>query len=230
MDIKGFQKLTLLDYPSKVACTVFTGGCNFRCPFCHNASLIVNPNEVESITQEEILDYLKKRVGILDAVCVTGGEPLMQKNLKPFLIKVKELGYLIKIDTNGFFPDILQNLIDENLVNYVAMDIKNSLEKYPITSGVKNLDISKIMKSVSLLMNANIDYEFRTTVVSEFHKAEDFEKIGKWLKNAKAYYLQNYKDSDSVLTKGLHSLSKNELNDAKTILKQYIDNTFIRGE
>jgi pyruvate formate lyase activating enzyme len=230
MDIKGFQKLTLLDYPGKVACTIFTGGCNFRCPFCHNSGLIINPENTESIYEDTILDYLRMRKGILDAVCVTGGEPLLQKDLKQFLAKVREIGYFIKIDTNGFFPKVLQNLIDENLVDYVAMDIKNSLEKYPVTAGVKNLDTSKIIESVQLLMNSSIDYEFRTTVTSELHKEDDFLKIGKWLANAKAYYLQNYKDSDNVLTKELHSLSKNELIDAKTILKQYIDNTFIRGE
>ncbi|NLL56263.1 MAG: anaerobic ribonucleoside-triphosphate reductase activating protein [Clostridiales bacterium] len=230
MDIKGFQKLTLLDFPGKVACTVFTGGCNFRCPFCHNSSLVVDIKNAPSISQTEIINYLEKRKGILDGVCVSGGEPLMQKNLKRFLTKVKELGYQIKIDTNGSYPDILQSLIDQKLVDYVAMDIKNSPEKYALTTGLANIDLDKIKQSVNILMDSNIDYEFRTTTVKEFHTKQDFEAIAKWLKESKKYFLQNYKDSENVLQKGLHSLSKNELIEAKTILKQYIDNVFIRSE
>lgn len=230
MEFKGFQKLTLLDYMGKVACTVFTGGCNFRCPYCHNASLVINPEKTESISQEEILNYLKKRVGILDGICVSGGEPLMQNGLEEFLVKVKELNYSVKLDTNGSFPKKLEKLIKSKLVDYVAMDIKNSLEKYGLSIGVKNFDTTPIKASVKLLMEGDIDYEFRTTVTKELHETGDFEGIGKWLQGAKAYYIQNYKDSDGVLSSGLHSLSKNELNDAKSILKRYIANTFIRGE
>lgn len=230
MLFSGFQKLTLLDYPGKVACTVFTGGCNFRCPYCHNSDIVLNYAEGDSFTTEEILDYLKKRKGVFDGICVSGGEPLMHTELADFLKKVKELDFLVKIDTNGSYPDSLSQLIDAKLVDYIAMDIKNSLEKYASTIGLKHFDTKSIEKSVNILMTSNCDYEFRTTVCKEFHTMEDFESIGKWIAHSKAYFLQNYKDSGSVMCEGLHSLSKNELIDAKNVLKQYIANTFIRGE
>jgi pyruvate formate lyase activating enzyme len=230
MQINGFQKLTLLDYPGKMACTIFTSGCNFRCPFCHNASLVLPGRERDIFEQEEILDYLQKRQGILEGVCVTGGEPLIQNGLEDFLEKVKKLGYKIKLDTNGSFPERLQNIIKSGLIDCVAMDIKNSKEHYSKTIGVENFDISPICDSVNILRNSSIDYEFRTTVTKELHSENDFEAIGQWLKGAKLFFLQNFVDSGDLIGTDLHPLSENELIQAKTILNQYIDKVFIRGE
>ncbi|MBO7156006.1 MAG: anaerobic ribonucleoside-triphosphate reductase activating protein [Clostridia bacterium] len=198
MIIKGIQKLTLLDYPQKVACTLFTAGCNFRCPFCHNASL-VKGDDGAVLNETEVLKYLKLRQGILDAVCITGGEPTLQSDLKEFILKVKELGYCVKLDTNGYKPEVLKELVNEGLLDYVAMDIKNSKEGYARTAGLQNIDINKIEESVDFLMQGNVDYEFRTTVVEELHSESDFFAIAEWLKNAKKYYLQSFKDSGDIL-------------------------------
>lgn len=230
MLIKGFQKLTLLDYPGIIACTIFTGGCNFRCPYCHNASIVYNDRTAEEFTEGEILKYLVKRKGILEGICVTGGEPLLQKDIEGFLIKVKAIGYLVKLDTNGSFPDKLNNLINKGLVDFVAMDIKNSLPLYGKTIGVENFDTKVIIESAKILMEGKVDYEFRTTITKELHNDEAFEEIGKWLQGAKAFYLQNFVDSGDLIGSGLHSMDENQLNDAKTTLKRYIVNTNIRGE
>ena len=181
MRIQGLQKLTLLDFPEKVACTVFAAGCNLRCPFCHNASLVVNiPKEAE-ISEETFFSFLKKRQGVLDGVCVSGGEPLLQSDIETFIGKIKELGFLVKLDTNGTFPEKMKQLIERGLVDYVAMDIKNSLETYTITCGVEQLDLEKIKESVSYLKEGHVPYEFRTTVTKNFHSIEEFESIGQWL-------------------------------------------------
>ena len=230
MHIIGFQKLTLLDYPGKMACTIFTAGCNFRCPFCHNASIVYADKNHEDFSEEEILDYLNLRIGLLDGICITGGEPLLQNDIEQFITKVKALGCKVKLDTNGSFPEKLRILINKGLIDYVAMDIKNSLENYGKTIGVENFDTKPIEESVKILMEGKIDYEFRTTVTRELHSNSDFEKIGIWLKGASAYFLQNFVDSGDLIGEGLHSMSKNEINDAKTTLKQYIENVNIRGE
>lgn len=224
----GIQKLTLLDYPGKVACTVFTDGCNFRCPFCHNSDLVLSGGG-QKISEEEILSFLKKRQGILDGVCVTGGEPLLHPDLKNFLVKVKNLGFSIKIDTNGSFPDRLRQLVDENLVDYVAMDIKNSLPKYGETVGVTGFDTTPIEETAAFLMSGKIPFEFRTTVVKEFHTAEDFISISEWLKGSESYFLQCFEDSERVLKAGLHSCSVDELNLFKDILKRNIPAAELRG-
>ena len=204
MIIKGFAKLTLLDYPGRVACTVFTGGCNFRCPFCHNASLAIRAREVDTIPESEVFELLKKRKGILDGVCITGGEPLLfGDELYDFIIEIKKLGYAVKLDTNGSFPERLAALIEAGLVDKVAMDIKNSPEKYALTAGVENFDIASILKSVELLKSSGVDYEFRTTVVKELHSASDFEAIGKMIEGAKAYFLQSFVDSGDLIGEGL---------------------------
>lgn len=197
MKIQGLQKLTVLDFPSQVACIVFTAGCSFRCPFCHNATLVNATGE--EISEEEVLGYLKKRQGILDGVVITGGEPTIQKDLKEFIKKIKALGYKVKLDTNGYHPDVLEDLLSDGLLDYVAMDIKNSKSRYPVTVGLQNIDLSRIERSVELLKNGNAPYEFRTTTMEEFHTEKDFEEIGEWLKGAKKFFIQSFKDSGDIL-------------------------------
>ena len=225
----GIQKTTLLDYPGKLASTLFTGGCNFRCPFCHNGELVFLKESVKEIATEDILSFLEKRKGILDGVCITGGEPLINKGLKSFIEQVKALGYKVKLDTNGSKYEELKDLYDNNLLDYVAIDIKNSKEKYGRTIGIESYDLTNIEKSIELLKTNKIPYEFRTTVVSEFHEESDFEKIGLWLKGAKNYYLQCFRDGDDVIEKGLHSPSEEALNKYKSIMEKYVDNVEIRG-
>ena len=230
MIIKGFAKLTLLDYPGKVACTIFTGGCNFRCPFCHNASLATRAGEVDTIPESDIFDLLRKRKGILDGVCITGGEPLLfGDELKSFIIKIKELGYAVKLDTNGSFPDRLASLIEADLIDKVAMDIKNSPAKYGLTAGVENFDMSPILESIELLKSSGIDYEFRTTVVKELHSASDLEEIGKMIAGAKEYYLQSFVDSGDLIGEGLSAPSPEDMEAYRKIAEKYVPNTQIRG-
>ena len=199
MVIQGLQKLTLLDYPGKVACTIFTAGCNFRCPFCHNASLVIDTYKNQEIPEEELFSFLKKRTGVLDGVCVTGGEPLIQQGIEDLLLKIKELGYAVKLDTNGSFPDKLRRLVEQGLVDYVAMDIKNSQESYGKTIGIEEYDIENVNRSVQYLLRGNVPYEFRTTVVQELHRRSDFESIGRWIEGAQHYYLQQFVDSGDII-------------------------------
>ena len=228
MLIKGFQKTTLLDYPSKVAATVFTGGCNFRCPFCHNASLVTHIDPENDISEAELLNYLKKRKGILDGICITGGEPTLQSDLADFCKKVKEIGLLIKLDTNGTRPDLLKSLIDSGLIDYVAMDIKNSKETYTTTCGISEFP-EGVEKSIEILMNANIPYEFRTTVVKEFHTKESIESLCKWIKGAKKYYLQSFTDSGDLISEGLSSCTAEEMEELLAIARKYIPEAGLRG-
>lgn len=228
MEILGLQKLTLLDYPKKCAATIFLGGCNFRCPFCHNGDLVCD-NFPLPLSEDEVFTFLKKRQGILDGVCITGGEPLLNKDISRLIKKIRSLGYLIKLDTNGSNPTLLKELIDEGLINYVAMDIKNSLDKYPNSIGVDGFNTESIKMSTEILMNSGIDYEFRTTVVSELHEKSDFEKIGEWLKGCDNFYLQKFEDSEFVIQKGLHSPSDEQLREYAQILERYIKNVGIRG-
>lgn len=228
MTFYGLQKLTLLDYPNKMASTLFTGGCNFRCPFCHNKDLVLNPTSIEAIDEEEILSFLKKRKGMLDGICITGGEPLLCSDLESFIYKAKELGYLVKLDTNGSFFDKLEKLVKEKAVDYVAMDIKNSFEKYDLTTGVKT-DLDSVKKSIEFLKSGVVDYEFRTTVVKEYHEFLDFEKIAIFLAGSKQYYLQNFVDSGNTIKKNLHSLEVKDLEIIQKYLKNYIEIVQIRG-
>ena len=221
--------MTLLDFPGVVACTLFTSGCNFRCPFCHNASLVTHIDNSIRYSEEEVLEYLEKRKGVLDGVCITGGEPLLQGDIAEFLGKIKEMGYLIKFDTNGSFPEKLASLVEMGLVDYVAMDIKNSKEKYAETTGKADLDISAIEKSVSFLMSGKVDYEFRTTVVKELHSEEDIENIALWLKGAKKYFLQNFVDSGDLISENLSAVDSTVLCKMQQIARQFIVNTEIRG-
>lgn len=227
MKISGLQKLTLLDYPEKTAATVFFSGCNLRCPFCHNADLVLCQNDTV-IDESEVIDYLKKRVGILDGVCITGGEPLLQKDLEDFIKKIKELGYKVKLDTNGTFPDRLSHLISSGLIDYVAMDVKNSLGKYSITSGVE-VDTEKIKASIDLLKKSGIDHEFRTTLVNEFHTPDDVFEIAKMLGRGEKYFLQKFVDSHRLLKDGLSPLSDEIMQKCLKEAQKYVPLAQLRG-
>lgn len=209
MLISGIQKLTLLDFPGKTACTVFCHGCNFLCPFCHNALLVTEKAE-ELIEEEEIFSFLKKRQGILDGVCITGGEPTLQKDLKPFLKKIKEMGFAVKLDTNGYKPELLREIIDEGLCDYVAMDIKNTPEKYALTVG-KEIDTDKILESIFILKEGKVPYEFRTTVVKELHTLKDLLEIARLLGGEANFFLQQFKDSGNLIGENMSSYSNEEL-------------------
>lgn len=229
MQIHGFAKTTLLDYPKHVAATIFTGSCNFRCPFCQNGDLVLHPSEVPLISEDEIFHTLEKRRSIIEGVCITGGEPTLQADLKEFILKIREMGFLVKLDTNGYRPEILEELLNEHLLDYVAMDIKNCPEKYALTCGVSRLDISKINRSIELLLQKTTPFEFRTTVVRQFHTKEDFEKIGEWIRGADAYYLQSYQDSDRVISPGFTPYSKEELQEIQQLLLPYVPTVELRG-
>lgn len=228
MLIKGLQKLTLLDYPEKMACTVFTAGCNFRCPFCHNASLVLGEND-GIVTEREFFDFLKKRQGVLEGVCITGGEPTLQPDIDGFIQRIKQLGFLVKLDTNGYRPDVLKRLVEFGLVDYVAMDIKNCPEKYAVTAGCEKFDIELISESVDFLLSGAVDYEFRTTVVKELHAPQDIEKIGEWISGAKRYYLQCFEDSGDLISSGLGSYDKNTMQSLVKLIKPRITAIEIRG-
>ncbi|MCR4594904.1 MAG: anaerobic ribonucleoside-triphosphate reductase activating protein [Clostridiales bacterium] len=229
MDFHGFQKMTLLDYPGKVACTLFTGGCNLRCPFCHNAFLVTQIDNSYLYPEDEILDFLSKRKGLLDGVCITGGEPLMQKDISSFIKKVKDLGFPLKLDTNGCYTDKLAELIDNNLVDYVAMDIKNSKEKYAKTVGIENLDLAPIENSVEILKSGKVDFEFRTTVIKEFHEVDDFEKIGQWIKGAPRYFLQGFTDSGNLIGENMNPVDKETMLKMRDKALDFVDLCEIRG-
>lgn len=230
MIIKGFQKLTLLDFPGRTACTVFTAGCNFRCGFCHNALLVTETDDT-FVPENEFFDFLKTRVGILDGVAITGGEPLLQKGIKEFMRKIRALGFMIKLDHNGTNPELLKEIIDEGLVDYVAVDIKNSPEKYAMTVGLNELDITPIKKTVDILVNGSVDYEFRTTVNDELFTVEDFKKIGEFIKGAKRFFIQQFKDSGNLIEKDFFSpCPKETLELFKSTVAPYVESVEIRGE
>lgn len=228
MEIHGLQKLTLLDYPGKVACTVFLGGCNLRCPFCHNGELVLDPGPA-LMSPEELLTFLDRRRGLLDGVCITGGEPLLRPDLPRLLEAIKEKGFLLKLDTNGGFPQALEDIIARGLVDYVAMDIKNSPERYPETVGVPGLDLAPYRESAALLLEGKVDYEFRTTVVRELHDEASFRAIGPWLNGARRYFLQAFVDRDTVLSPGLHPCSREEMEAFAAIVRPYIPQVELRG-
>lgn len=227
MNVQGFQKLTLLDFPGKVACTVFTGGCNLRCPFCHNAGLVRTPYEGESF-EREVFDYLERRRGLLDGVCVTGGEPLLQPDLEAFLSRVKQMGYLVKLDTNGSLPERLGRLLSTGLVDRVAMDVKSSPEGYAKAIGC-DVDLSKFFESVELLKSASVAYEFRTTAVKGIHTVSDFEAIGKWLAGDSPYFIQRFVDSGNLLGQGCQAFSEEEHVLLLAAVKPYLPNASLRG-
>ena len=228
VNIEGINKLTLLDYPGVVACTVFTGGCDFRCPFCHNSQLVLRPLD-SRIPEEEILAFLRKRRGLLEGVAITGGEPLIQKDIAAFLSKVKDMGYRIKLDTNGNHPEELRTLIKSNLVDCVAMDVKNSPERYAATVGLSNFDISPVIASRDIIKESGKDYEFRTTAVKEFHDDRSFMGIADFIRPAKKYFIQNFVDSGAVLKGGLNGFSASELKRFLIIVGDAAQTTGIRG-
>lgn len=228
MLLKGLQKTTLLDFPGKVACTVFTGGCNFRCPFCHNARLVTEPDPRERIDEEEFFSFLGKRRGVLDGVCVTGGEPLLQKDILPFLARIREMGFLIKLDTNGSRPDVLKEIFSRGLVDYVAMDLKNSKEKYAVTCGLDAYP-EEIDESIDLIMQSGIEYEFRTTVVREFHTAEDMVSMAKWIEGAPRYFLQGFIDSGNLIGQNCSAYSPAEMKGLLALVTPIIPSAALRG-
>lgn len=228
MQIHGFNKTTLLDYPGLVAATIFTGACNFRCPYCHNAELVLNPSSQPIIPEEEILAHLKKRRGITKGVCITGGEPTLQKDLKDFIKKLKELELKVKLDSNGYKPEVLKDLVKEGLLDYVAMDVKAPLDEYDIIAGVK-LDSSKLKESIDFLIEGHVPYEFRTTVVKDFHTRESFEKMAELIKGADKYFLQGYVDSDKVIAPGLSAYTYEEMQEFLPIFEGKVRLVEIRG-
>ena len=227
--IYGFQKLSLLDYPQKMSSLVFTGGCNFRCPFCHNRSLVFLNEQEGEIDPEYIFEYLEKRKKMLDGICISGGEPLLHPGLENFIRKIKDLGLLVKLDTNGSSYEKLKDLVEKGLVDYVAMDVKNIKSEYAKTIGLNEFDISEVEKCISYLKENHVDYEFRTTLVKEFHENVDFKLMGEWLRGAKNYYLQNFEDKDTCIRGGLHSLSKEEIKKKEAQARPYVENIGIRG-
>lgn len=229
MLLLGLQKLTLLDYPGKMACTVFTGGCDFRCPFCHNASLVIGVAKAPKLSEEEFFAFLNKRKGILEGVCISGGEPTLQPDLKDFIKKIRELGFSVKLDTNGNNPKVLKELVGEGLLDYVAMDIKNSLEKYPLTTGVDALSVDSVKESVAFLLSDVVDYEFRTTIVKELHNEADVESIAKLIKGAKRYFLQGFIDSGDLIKSGFSGYDKHSMESLLKLTKQHVKTAELRG-
>lgn len=255
MKIHGLNKLTLLDYPGHMACLIFTGACNYRCPFCHNASLVLNPNSQPAIREDEIFSFLESRKGILEGVCISGGEPTLQADLPEFIRKIRAMGFHVKLDTNGSRPGVLKALLDEELLDYVSMDIKNAPKKYLATIGIPeesqdsdssasssdagkgalcfdNLITDSVRQSAKLLMQSSIPYEFRTTVVKELHNEEDLLTIGKWLNGARAYYLQSFRDSETLVGASLgqfHTYEPEQMRAFRDMLKPYFEIVELRG-
>ena len=226
MQFAGYQKLTLLDFPGRLAATVFTGGCNFRCPFCHNSELFV---PTETYEEEDLLNIIKKRAGVLEGVDITGGEPTLHPGLPDFLRKVRDMGLMVKLDSNGYKPDVLKSILDEGLADYVAMDIKSSPEHYGEVAGLPDIDMNKIYESVDLLMNGKTPFEFRTTVIPELHAAEDFTAIADWIAGDEPYFLQGYKDSEMVYDRRFSQPTAELMEKIRDIVLLRLPNTQIRG-
>ena len=229
MKLGGLQKLTLLDFPGRVACTVFTVGCNFRCPFCHNSSLVVSP-ALPELSQDDFFAFLKKRQGLLDGVAITGGEPLLHPDMPELLEKIRALGYAVKLDTNGAFPERLKAILDARLADYVAMDVKNRKEKYEQTVGVPGV-LPKVEESAALLMAGTTPFEFRTTLVDELHEPEDFAAIGRWIAGAGRYFIQGFVDSGDILAGGgrFHAASPEKAKACLEAVRAFVPNAQLRG-
>ena len=228
MKLGGLQKMTLLDFPGRVACTVFTVGCNFRCPFCHNSSLVVSP-EVPELRQDDFFAFLRKRQGLLDGVAITGGEPLLHPDLPELLRKIRALGYAVKLDTNGTRFEALSRVLRDGLVDYVAMDVKNSPARYAETCGVASVDMEPVYASIDLLRAGTVDYEFRTTVVKEFHTVEDIRLCAKWIAGARRYFLQNFTDSGKLIGENLHAVARDTLEKMAEAARLFVMTTETRG-
>ena len=227
MQILGIEKVSMVDYPNKIATTVFTGGCNFRCPFCHNAGIV--EQKYEPIDQEEVFEYLDSRKKLIDAVVVSGGDPTLQKDLAEFIKKVKDMGFLVKLDTNGSNPFVLKMLLDENLLDYVAMDIKNNFDDYPKITGTKASMAENVKKSLEILHNSNVPYELRTTLVKEFHSQENIKKMANDLSGEYVLYLQKFVNSDGCIEQGHTEISKQQAIEFAELLSRTIDNVVLRG-
>lgn len=225
--IGGLQKVTLLDFPGKIACTVFLTGCNLRCPYCHNPELVLPQDSKKYISEGELFKFLVSRKGKLDGVCITGGEPMLYPSLPDLIRRIKEMGFLVKLDSNGTLPEMLEHLLREELLDYVAMDIKNAPSRYAETCGADVIE--QVKKSAALLKNGNIDYEFRTTVCHPFHSPKCMEEIGRWLRNAKRYYIQPFVDSGNLLSSGISAMEKPELEALLSAVKPYIPAAELRG-
>lgn len=230
MQLSGLQKLTLLDFPGKMACTAFTAGCNFRCPFCHNASLVTGDlAALPKMSESEFFSFLEKRQGILEGVCITGGEPTLQKDILSFIEKIKALGFAVKLDTNGARPDVLKEILDSGFVDYVAMDIKNSQKEYAKTVGIENFDITPVLKSVELLKGGKTPFEFRTTVVSGLHTPESIREIGEWIGEVDNYFLQSFVDSGDLICEGFVGFDQKTMQNLLNVIKPLVPSTKIRG-
>ena len=229
MKILGLEKLSLVDYDNHIAATVFTGGCNFRCPYCHNAPLVLDPSGQGVLDEAYIFDYLKKRKGVLQGVAITGGEPTLMPDLREFILKVRELGYEVKLDSNGTRPDVLASFIGEKIVDYIAMDIKNSKERYAETIDVPHFDLAPVEESVALLKRGLVGYEFRTTLVSEYISEQDMEKIADWLEGADRYFLQHFKDSGNCIRGDLHEVSEERAKALLAIAQKKVKIAALRG-
>ena len=227
MNIQGYQKMTLLDYPGRVACTVFTGGCNLRCPFCHNAGLVETPMAYES-AEGDVFDYLAKRRGLLDGVCITGGEPLLQPDLAEFLGRIRAMGYAVKLDTNGTMPRRLEALLSNGLVDYVAMDVKSSPRGYVRAVGCE-VDLGAIGQSMKLIRGSGLEYEFRTTAVKGIHTVGDFSEIGKWLEPGDPYFIQCFVDSGNLLGSGVSAFDEAEMQAILRAVTPYLPHAQLRG-
>lgn len=229
MDFSGIEKLDLENWDGKIVCTLFMAGCDLRCPFCHNASLVINHDQAPKIPWEDIIGYLRKRAVVIDAVCITGGEPTLMPDLADKLSEIKEIGYLVKLDTNGTRPEVVRLLHEQGLIDYVAMDIKNSENKYAATSGLKSMKLDDIKETISYLINSGIDHEFRTTTIEEFHSTMDFEDIGHLIKGARRFFIQKYVDREGCIERGFHPVEKQKALIYKAIMEKYVKRVELRG-
>lgn len=229
MFILGYQKTTLLDYPKHVAATIFTGGCSFRCPFCHNSDLVLCSSKLVSVSEEEIFSFLKKRKNVLSGVCITGGEPTLQSDLSDFIEKIRMLDYKVKLDTNGYQPEKIEKLLEKNLINYIAMDVKAGFSNYSKVCGIPDLDTVLIKESIAIIEKSKVNYEFRTTVVKELHSQQDFYEIREMLLPQSPYYIQSFQNSGSILMEGLSSCDIPTLKKYLTIVQKKLQRAYLRG-
>ncbi len=228
--IYGLEKMSLVDYDGHICATIFLASCNFRCPFCHNSSLVLDTDNLVAYNDEEIFSYLKSRKNILDAVCITGGEPTLSSNLEEIIDKIKALGYLVKLDSNGTRPEILAHLIETKKVDYIAMDVKTSYENYKKVAGITNDKlVDKVLESIEILKKSNIDYEFRCTLVKELHNIEDIEGIGKLVQGAKRFYFQKFTDHGYCIEDGFSEVDEVTANKYLEIIKKYVEKAELRG-
>lgn len=229
MDFSGIEKLDLENWDGKIVTTLFTAGCNFRCPYCHNSSLVLNPQSAPKVPWEEIISYLRKRAAVVDAVCITGGEPTLMPDLQEKISEIKEIGYLVKLDTNGTRPEVVKLLHQQGLIDYVAMDIKNSKDKYALTCGLEKVQIGDIKETVDYIISSGLNHEFRTTAIDEFHAMMDFEDIGHLIKGAKRFFIQKYVDRDGCIARGFHPVEKQKALIYKAIMEKFVEQVELRG-